>query len=84
MLQQGLGATMSEIQPRFHEGENVLYIGTNKVGTVNKVIKGSRSFQYKITIDGKVQVVAERFLEPAVDTEENIIEDFNCWKTWQS
>ena len=71
---------MSEIQPRFHEGENVLYLGTNKVGTVNKVIKGSRSFQYKITIDGKVQVVAERFLEPAVDTEENIIEDFTAGK----
>ena len=70
---------MSEI-PRFVEGQNVLYLGTNKVGTVNKVIKGSRSYQYKITIDGKVQVVGERFLEPAVDTEENIIEDFTAGK----
>ena len=66
----------SEGKARFSEGQNVLYLGTNKIGTVNKVIKGSRSFQYKITIDGKVQVVAERFLEPAIDTEENIIEDF--------
>ena len=71
---------MSEIPPRFVEGQNVLYLGTNKVGTVNKVIKGSRSYQYKITIDGKVQVVAERFLEPSVDTEENIIEDFTSGK----
>jgi SNF2 family DNA or RNA helicase len=62
--------------PRFSEGQNVQYLGTGKIGTVNKVIKGTRSFQYKITIDGKTRVVAERFLEPVVDVEESIIEDF--------
>ena len=57
---------------RFSEGQNVLYRGTCRVGTVNKVIKGTRSFQYKITIDGKTRVVAERFLEAVVGVEESV------------
>jgi superfamily II DNA or RNA helicase len=61
---------------RFSEGENVSYISTGKIGTVNKVIKGYRGYSYKVTIDGKVRTVAERFLEPVVDTEERLIDDF--------
>lgn len=67
---------MSENTPRFSEGKNVKYISTGKIGTVNKVIKGSRSYSYRITIDGKIRTIAERFLEPAIDIEESIIEDF--------
>ena len=67
---------MSENTSRFSEGENVRYISTGKIGTVNKVIKGSRSHSYRVTIDGNVRTVAERFLEPVIDREEKIIEDF--------
>jgi len=69
-----------ESSPRFSEGQNVRYIGTGKVGTVNKVIKGTRSYQYKITIDGQARVVPERFLEPVTDVEESIVEDFVAGK----
>lgn len=67
---------MSESQPRFSDGENVRYISTGKIGTINKVIKGSRSHSYKVTIDGEIRTIAERFLDPVIDIEENIIEDF--------
>lgn len=62
--------------PRFSEGQNVRYITTGKIGTINKVISGSRGYSYKVTIDGKTRTIAERFLEPAVDVEEKIIDDF--------
>ena len=66
--------------PRFSEGQNVLYLGTGKVGTINKIIKGTRSYQYKITIDGRARVIPERFLEPFTDVEESIIDDFASGK----
>lgn len=66
---------MSESQPRFSEGENVRYITTGKIGTINKIIKGSRSYSYKVTIDGEIRTIAERFLDPVVDIEDNLIED---------
>jgi len=69
---------MSEILPRFSQGQNVRYLGTGKVGTLNKVIKSSRSYQYKVTIDGQVRTVSERFLEPVVDVEENLVGDFQA------
>jgi len=65
-----------ENHPRYSEGQNVRYLGTGKVGTINKVIKGSRSYQYKITVEGQVRVIAERFLEPVIDIEQSIIDDF--------
>jgi superfamily II DNA or RNA helicase len=71
---------MSESPPRFSEGQNVRYIGTGKIGTVNKVIKGSRGYQYKITVDGQIRCVSERFLEPITDTEESIVDDFTSGK----
>jgi superfamily II DNA or RNA helicase len=79
--------------PRFSEGDNVRYIGTDKIGTINKVLKGSRSYSYKVTINGKPRTILERFLEPILDTEESIIEDiingkfgnstdYNLFQTW--
>jgi superfamily II DNA or RNA helicase len=84
---------MTAEEPRFHEGQNVLYLGTNKVGTVNKIIKVSRSFQYKITIDQKIQVVNERFLKAIADEDDSLIEafisgkvgnheDYKLFQTW--
>lgn len=60
----------------FSIGDNVKYISTGKVGTVNKVIAGSRSYSYRVMIDGQIRTIAERFLELFVDTEENIIDQF--------
>jgi len=71
---------MNERFPRFSEGQNVRYIGTGRIGTVNKVIKGSRGFQYKVTLDGQVRCVSERFLEPVVDFEQSIVDDFSSGK----
>ncbi|HIE44570.1 MAG TPA: DNA/RNA helicase, superfamily II [Candidatus Omnitrophica bacterium] len=67
---------MSEDNSRFNVGENVRYASTGKIGTINKVIKGLRSYSYKVTIDGKVRTIPERFLEPVLDTEDRLIEDF--------
>jgi len=66
---------MSLQRPRFSVGDNVRYSGTDKIGTINKVIEGSRSCSYKVTVDGKTRTVLERFLEPVLDAEETIIED---------
>jgi len=71
---------MVESTPRFSEGQNVRYVGTGKIGTINKVIKGTRSCQYKVTIEGKTLTVSERFLESVVDVEEDIISDFMAGK----
>ena len=62
--------------PLFKEGENVRYVSTGKIGTVNKVIKGSRGYSYRITIEGKGRTVSERFLEPVIDVEEGIVDAF--------
>lgn len=84
---------MSLNEPRFSVGDNVRYISTGKIGTINKVIKGSRSYSYKVTIDGKTRTIPERFLEHVLDIEENIIEgimngkfgnstDYKLFQTW--
>jgi len=62
--------------PRFSEGENVRYLSTGKIGTINKVIEGSRGYSYRVTLEGKVRTVAERFLEPVADVEDRVIDDF--------
>jgi hypothetical protein len=67
---------LPENSPQFKEGENVKYVSTGKIGTVNKVIKGSRGYSYKVTIEEKVRTISQRFLEPVVDVEESIIDDF--------
>jgi SNF2 family DNA or RNA helicase len=85
--------TMDENTSHFSEGENVKYISTGKVGTINKVIKGSRGYSYKVTIDGKIRTIGERFLEPFIDTEEMAIDyfikgnfgdykDYKIFQTW--
>ena len=66
---------MNEV-PKFHEGENVKYISTGKIGTINKVIQGSRGFSYKITISGESRTIPEKYLEQFSDDEENLIDDF--------
>lgn len=71
---------MTATSPRFSKGQNVRHLGTGRIGTINKVIKGTRSYQYKITIDGQTRVVPERFLEPVTDVEERIVEDFVAGK----
>lgn len=83
---------MCEDSSLFKEGENVRYVSTDKIGTVNKVIKGSRGYSYKITIDGRVRTVSERFLELVIDVEEKIVRafrnrdlaDHNSFKLFQS
>lgn len=66
---------MSDV-PKYHEGENVKYISTGKIGTINKVIPSLYSYSYRVTIDGKSKTIPERFLEACVDEEDNLIEDF--------
>jgi superfamily II DNA or RNA helicase len=67
---------MSNDPALFSVGDNVKYISTGKVGTINKVIAGLRSYSYRVMIDGQIRTIAERFLELFVDTEENIIDQF--------
>lgn len=63
-------------EPKFHEGENVKYISTGKIGTINKVIQGSRAYSYKVTISGESRTIPEKYLERYIDEEENLIDDF--------
>jgi len=65
-----------ENQPSFNPGENIIYVSTGKVGTINKVLEGKRGYQYKVTIEGEVQTISERFLEPHKDREEQVIDNF--------
>ncbi len=71
---------MSINKPRFFEGQNVKYLGTGKTGTINKILAGTRSYSYKVTIDGQQKTIAEHYLEPAIDLEENILESFQKGK----
>ena len=68
---------MSKGLPRFSKGQNIKYLGTGKIGTVNEILEGQVSYQYKITVDGEIRTVSERFLEPIQDEEENLLEDFS-------
>jgi len=79
---------LDEGESPFDVGENVIYISTGDIGTINKVLKGKRSYQYKITIGGKTKVVQERFLEPHKDKEQEVIEnllsgDFGNFKDYK-
>ncbi|MCD4677692.1 MAG: DEAD/DEAH box helicase family protein [Desulfobacula sp.] len=84
---------MNDEIPRFSVGENVRYISTGKIGTVNRVIEGSRSYSYKVTIEGKTRTIADRFLEPFFDEEDSLFDnfingnfgdydDFRLFQTW--
>ena len=63
--------------PLYSMGENVRYISTGKIGTINKVIEGSRGYSYKVTIEGKTKTIGERFLEPSIDIEESLLDNFS-------
>jgi len=67
---------MSLGTPRFEKGQNVLYTSTKQVGTINEIIKGSRSFSYRVTLNGKIRTIPEKWLEPIIIAEDKIIEDF--------
>lgn len=82
-----------DAKARFEIGENVKLITSGKVGTVNKVVEGNSGYGYKILIDGRTNVYAEKYLEPFVDTENDIIQaleanqygdadDLTLFETW--
>jgi len=82
-----------KVEPKFTKGDNVKYISTGKIGTINQVIDSSRSYSYKVTIDGITRIIPENFLEIHQDEEETIIqdyyegnfgtfEDFQLFQTW--
>lgn len=64
--------------PRFEIGQNVKLVTSGKVGTINKVIKGRSEYAYKMMIDGSSRVYAEKYLEPHVDNENEIIENMEA------
>lgn len=63
-------------EPLFIAGNNVKVISTGKIGTINKVIKGSRSYSYQVTVEGKTRTFAEKYLEPYSVQEDNLVENF--------
>jgi len=67
---------MVDSEPRFNVGDNVRYITTGQIGTINKVIEQTRSYSYKVMLEGRVRTIAEIFLEPYIDTEESLVEEF--------
>jgi SNF2 family DNA or RNA helicase len=63
-------------EPKYARGDNVKVISSGKIGTINQVIKGSRSYSYKLTIDGVSRIFPENYVELFKDEEETIFEDF--------
>ena len=66
------------MKPRFDIGQNVKLVTSGKIGTINKVIEGRSEYAYKLMIDGTTRVYAEKYLEPYVDTENEIIESIEA------
>lgn len=67
---------MSNVSSLFKVGENVIY--NRKLATINQILQGKTGApQYKITVEGEVRTVSERFLEKCPDQEENLFEYFN-------
>jgi len=67
---------MVDCEPLFNIGDNVKYITTSQIGTINKVLEQSRGYAYRVLLEGKVKTIPERFLELYIDIEEDIIEQF--------
>lgn len=67
---------MVNIDPKFKIGDNVKYVTTGQIGTINKVIEQTRSYSYKVMLEGRVRTIPERFLEPYIDIEENLVDEF--------
>ena len=87
------GRKMLKDTPKFQKGDNVINKTTNRIGTVNDVIIGSREIHYRITFDGKKVTIPERDLAPFIDMEEKIenelikgnfgsYEDYKLFHTW--
>lgn len=70
------GKKMLKDTPRFQKGDNVVNRTSHKVGTVNDVLTGAREIQYRVTFEGKKITISERDLDPFIDVEEKIKEDF--------
>lgn len=84
---------MPKEDPIFRVGDNVRYVTTGHIGTINKVLEQTRGYSYKVMIDGKVKTIPERFLEQYTDIEENLVEklvqgvfgnyrDYRIFHTW--
>ena len=70
------GKKMLKDTPRFQKGDNVVNRTSHKVGTVNDVLTEAREIQYRVTFEGKKITISERDLDPFIDVEEKIKEDF--------
>lgn len=62
--------------PKYGRGDNVRIVSTGKIGTINQVIELTRSYSYKITVDGVTRIYPENFIELYKDEEEIIFETF--------
>lgn len=81
------------IQPKFNKGDNVKIISSGSIGTINDILVRKDSCGYKIMVDGKVRTYQEKYLEPYIDEESEIMEslafgehggsdDFELFQTW--
>lgn len=61
---------------KFQVGQNVRIVGTEKIGTINKIIEKDFGFGYKVMIEGKTNAYAEKYLELFKDDELEIFENF--------
>lgn len=65
---------MTTITPKFAKGDNVRIVTSGKVGTVNDVLVRNNNVGYRVTIEGKMVSFQEKFLEPFVNKEQEIID----------
>jgi superfamily II DNA or RNA helicase len=84
---------MSKLKPIFQKGDNVKVISSGKVGTINEILSRDGNIGYQVTIDGKKLAYQEKYLEPFIDEEQEIlnalfsdnhsgIEDYQLFQTW--
>ena len=71
------GEEMIDTEPLFELGDTVKRASTGEIGAIIKVIPCSRSYSYKVMINGKTTTVQEIDLETHVDQEESLIEKFH-------
>ncbi|GKU30448.1 DEAD/DEAH box helicase [Clostridium folliculivorans] len=81
------------VKPRFNKGDNVKIVNSGSIGTVNDILVRNDSYGYKVMVDGKVRAYQEKYLEPYIDEESEIMEslafgeyggsdDFELFQTW--
>ncbi|MGF9964508.1 DEAD/DEAH box helicase [Bacillus rhizoplanae] len=59
---------------KFSKGDNVRIINTKEIGTINDLLPGRNSVGYRVTVNGKVLVYQEKYLELYRDHEQEIME----------